>query len=829
MDYSIQGKKGLYYITNRKLGSGAISEVYYGEKQNKEKVAIKIVKKEQYAEKKQNLYYQNELEVSKFLASQKYVQENICQIYDVVEYQDQFFVIMEYCQGGDLLDYIMKQKQEDINKNILDIALEIVKGVSYLHCNGIVHRDLKPENIYLQKKRVLTHFNHYQEIYIFKIGDFGLSKFLKYNTNSVVGTINYMAPELLEGNYGREIDIWSIGCILHELKTQKQLFWSQKMDLREIIFQIKKFYCYESSDSNIDQLIKLCMDQNSQNRIKIDKLQVKIEKMKDNLEYEFVGDDSYQDISSIRMNLLQRTLLKSSIAQIVQNETMNISANQNEIFTNQQDLQVTQEYQKQNMSHYKQEDNETVSFHQTLSQKAIDDKLFSSDQENTGDYFTYKFDQVLASRVRDSQLYEKQEDILTQSKQFKNNQDEERKNKIIQSFEQKFLQSLLKNQNYQNEIKEINELLDQININYLIQYLLKKVDGIIKSTQKSPDFHQKQQQRSFQNQINPGIIKIQNFYEEFTFKNIDQSQLQYKIKQTVQYSPDSQNIYTQKNQSYKSTKGSQQNISQSKIIQLSLNQSSIAKKNPSKILYENKFTKYRDFDLNQKSLSNVSTHGSDGSGEDQLNNLALRYNIFIQLIINQIYDTINLQSFLIYLVFCTISQNTNQQLPEQSRIRYQEKYEFTQKNYPFSSVIFLIMLIKILQTLSSQPSNNSRIKSVNQDIVQKEVIYLFKMLIKEKETQQNLVEFIDDYFQLSQSEKDKSRYTFFDQTIIQLDSLQSKQILEEDPLKTVYFYIDTDKKQGNILLSLTQYSKFYPQSSSEFRKDKQKSKVQLQI
>lgn len=81
---------------------------------------------------------------------------------------------------------------------------------------------MKPENIFVKKA----------ETYIFKIGDFGLSKKIEYEEktlkikrcNSLVGTVNYMAPEMTSKNYTDKIDVWSFGCILFELIKKSLLF-----------------------------------------------------------------------------------------------------------------------------------------------------------------------------------------------------------------------------------------------------------------------------------------------------------------------------------------------------------------------------------------------------------------------------------------------------------------------------------------------------------------------------------------------------------------------------------------------------------------------------
>lgn len=86
-------------------------------------------------------------------------------------------------------------------------------GLQYIHQNGIIHRDLKPQNILMD------------ELGNPKISDFGISKTLesaKKSTKSIIGSYFYMSPEAMKGqSCETNSDIWSLGCIMHELCTFK--------------------------------------------------------------------------------------------------------------------------------------------------------------------------------------------------------------------------------------------------------------------------------------------------------------------------------------------------------------------------------------------------------------------------------------------------------------------------------------------------------------------------------------------------------------------------------------------------------------------------------
>ncbi|XP_031779185.1 cyclin-dependent kinase 9-like [Nasonia vitripennis] len=127
-----------------------------------------------------------------------------------------FYLALEYCEH-DLAGLLSAKHVRFQVGDIKKVLYQLLDGVHYLHVNKLMHRDLKPANILINKKGVL------------KITDFGLARPYRVKdngepntyTNRVV-TLWYRPPELLLGerNYGPEIDMWSIGCILAEMWTR---------------------------------------------------------------------------------------------------------------------------------------------------------------------------------------------------------------------------------------------------------------------------------------------------------------------------------------------------------------------------------------------------------------------------------------------------------------------------------------------------------------------------------------------------------------------------------------------------------------------------------
>ena len=134
---------------------------------------------------------------------------NIIKLYDIFENQDCIFIIMEYCEGGDLFSYIEKRNYKLPEPRAAEIIHKLSAAIYFIHSFGIVHRDLKPENI------LMTDSTDKADI---RLLDFGLSKFLRpgEKCQEPFGTISYAAPELLQGkSYDKSVDLWSIGIITY--------------------------------------------------------------------------------------------------------------------------------------------------------------------------------------------------------------------------------------------------------------------------------------------------------------------------------------------------------------------------------------------------------------------------------------------------------------------------------------------------------------------------------------------------------------------------------------------------------------------------------------
>ena len=228
------------YIRGKKLGNGTFGIVY--EAKNilfNNIVAMKVIRKN---ENMNNLLIKNEIDILKKLSH-----PNIVRIYEFYESKNNFYLINEYCDCGELYNYINKST---LNEHQLAIIFyQVFSGLCYLHENNILHRDLKPENILISKKEVDIETG--EEYFWIQIIDFGTAKIFENDKNeqSIVGSAYYIAPEVLNKDYNEKCDTWSVGVILYMFLTGRAPFDGRTNE--EIINSIKT----KSYDENNEKLL----------------------------------------------------------------------------------------------------------------------------------------------------------------------------------------------------------------------------------------------------------------------------------------------------------------------------------------------------------------------------------------------------------------------------------------------------------------------------------------------------------------------------------------------------------------------------------------------
>lgn len=147
---------------------------------------------------------------------------NIVQYRESFEENGSLYIVMDYCEGGDLFKRINAQRgnlfQED---QILDWFVQICLALKHVHDRKILHRDIKSQNIFLTKDGTV------------QLGDFGIARVLNSTVElarTCIGTPYYLSPEICENKpYNNKSDIWALGCVLYEMCTLKHAFEAGNM------------------------------------------------------------------------------------------------------------------------------------------------------------------------------------------------------------------------------------------------------------------------------------------------------------------------------------------------------------------------------------------------------------------------------------------------------------------------------------------------------------------------------------------------------------------------------------------------------------------------
>ncbi|XP_054466443.1 serine/threonine-protein kinase ULK1a isoform X2 [Anoplopoma fimbria] len=205
---------------NRKdlIGHGAFAVVFKGRHKEKRDwvVAVKCINKKNLA--KSQVLLGKEIKILKELKH-----ENIVRLLDYQEMGGCVYLVMEYCNGGDLAEYLHSKGM--LSEDTIRVFLQqIGQAMKVLQGKGILHRDLKPQNILLchPEGRRSSPINT-----SIKIADFGFARHLQTNTMAATlcGSPMYMAPEvIMSQNYDAKADLWSIGTIVYQCLTGKAPF-----------------------------------------------------------------------------------------------------------------------------------------------------------------------------------------------------------------------------------------------------------------------------------------------------------------------------------------------------------------------------------------------------------------------------------------------------------------------------------------------------------------------------------------------------------------------------------------------------------------------------
>ncbi|KAK2904613.1 hypothetical protein Q8A67_006412 [Cirrhinus molitorella] len=155
---------------------------------------------------------------------------NIVAFYKSFYDRNNLYILMEYCDAGDLMNRIRMQRGKPFTEQqIVDWFVQICLGLKHIHDRKILHRDIKAQNIFLTQGGLKV-----------KLGDFGIARMLNSTmelARTCVGTPYYLSPEICESRpYNNKTDIWSLGCVLYELCTLRHPF--EGSNLKQLVLRI---------------------------------------------------------------------------------------------------------------------------------------------------------------------------------------------------------------------------------------------------------------------------------------------------------------------------------------------------------------------------------------------------------------------------------------------------------------------------------------------------------------------------------------------------------------------------------------------------------------
>ncbi|KAJ7244205.1 hypothetical protein O6H91_Y432300 [Diphasiastrum complanatum] len=212
--YSREFKKK--YKVGKLLGHGQFGYTYAADEvASGEKVAVKVIEKKQMLLPISIEDVRREVNILKLLSGH----ENVVHFHEEFEDDHYVYIVMELCEGGELLERILARKHRTYSeKDASKIIRQMLNVVARCHLNGVVHRDLKLENFL---------FKSQDDDSPIKAADFGLSDFIRPGKKfeDIVGSTHYLAPEVLKRKSGPESDVWSIGVISYIMLCGNRPFW----------------------------------------------------------------------------------------------------------------------------------------------------------------------------------------------------------------------------------------------------------------------------------------------------------------------------------------------------------------------------------------------------------------------------------------------------------------------------------------------------------------------------------------------------------------------------------------------------------------------------
>ncbi|KAI9105242.1 kinase-like domain-containing protein, partial [Phlyctochytrium arcticum] len=252
------------YQVGKTIGQGAFSKVklgYHKETGQKQAVngdAVKVAGEE--LKETPTFVSQLQLEVQLLM---RLDHPNVIRLYQVMETELECFVVMEYAQGGELIEYIAARSHLS-EKEARRYFRQIVSAMDHCHLANVVHRDLKLENLLLNGERNLL------------ISDFGLGRTYRTDAEELMrtfcGTPNYAAVELISGipYIGVKSDIWAMGVVLYVMMTGRPPFFGENISALYSKIKAVDYKCPDYFSQGLRNLLAKILVKDPKRRIDMD-------------------------------------------------------------------------------------------------------------------------------------------------------------------------------------------------------------------------------------------------------------------------------------------------------------------------------------------------------------------------------------------------------------------------------------------------------------------------------------------------------------------------------------------------------------------------------
>lgn len=186
--------------------------------------------------------------------------ENVLRLYKHFEDAESVYLLLEYCAKGELYQLLRTRRGRRFPEDVAQhYFVQTARGLQYLHSRNIVHRDLKPENLLVNHDDVL------------KIADFGWCAVSDNLRTTFCGTLDYLAPEMVQGQgHNHTLDLWSLGVLLYEMVVGRPPF--QSTDHSQLISKILSLdiKCPAFVSLEVQELVKALLQKDPAERLALD-------------------------------------------------------------------------------------------------------------------------------------------------------------------------------------------------------------------------------------------------------------------------------------------------------------------------------------------------------------------------------------------------------------------------------------------------------------------------------------------------------------------------------------------------------------------------------